>query len=1170
MQFRRVNNITGWVVCIIACLVYILTAEAGGSLWDCGEFVSSAYKLQIPHPPGAPMFVLLGRFFIILFGDNPLTAAKAVNIMNALASGFTILFLFWTITHFARRIVLGWNENGDRILSGTQIIAIMGSGAVGALAYTFSDSFWYSAVEGEVYALSSFFTALVFWAILKWDHAAEEEALDRTRPRTADRWIVFIFFMMGLSIGVHLLNLLTIPAIVLVYYFRKKDHFNYKVIRKWFIWITIIGGVIATIGALIVANSEKSILEPYAAQLESAYGADGAISDSTLAGLCILGIGAAIGLLYLVESINNKRKEEYGGMYIFFILGCVLTGVVQVAVIQYSIKMAGAFDRMFVNSMDLPFFSGFTFFFILLGLLVFIGLRYASKRNWPFLRLGLWCFVFMLIGYSTYITTMIRSNADPSIDMYNVDNPNSLVGYLGREQYGDFPLLYGQKFTADPVQIKENGTRYQKDEKTGKYIPIGKDISYVYLPKDKMVFPRVWDASNDQSHADYYSVFLGIGKTQQGYERDPTFSDNIKFFTSYQLYWMYLRYFMWNFAGKQNDVQGVWSGNVRDGNWITGVPFMDKALYGDQKLMPTTMKENKANNKLFMLPVILGLIGMIYQYRKRGSDFVVSFLLFFFTGFAIVLYLNQPGYQPRERDYAYVGSFYAYAIWIGLAALALIEMGIRNHKKLVRDNMVAGAIIGLVIFVAIAAQYGPASAIIFTLGYFILFAVMGAGLPYMLMALKNPKLITNTSIIICLLAAPVLMASQEWDDHDRSRKTLARDLARDYLESCAPNAIVFSFGDNDTYPLWYAQEVEGIRRDVRVINHSLLGIDWYINQLRYKVNGSAPIDVIYSAEQIQGSNRDQVMFKANTQWPEDKYYSLDSIMRYYIGSEDFDKKEQRGDQALSTFPSHKVYLPVDKQAVLANGTVNASDTGVVSQLMFDIPKNYVLKNDLAVLAIIAANAKNGWNRPIYFTHPYGELGFGNFIRRDGLSYRFVPVANSQLNVDKMLALMTDETKWRAGNADVEGVYFDEENRRHLLTIREAHYQLAYQLALMGRKDDAKKVLDKVDKLISDKNVPYGLNSRGNQHNETSYRLMETAYMAGHTALAKKIGDQVKKDLEQQIAFYESLDETKYGNMENDLKDAKNLLQAIISREKFYSGPQTPEGGTTIPNDSSGK
>lgn len=1169
MQYRRINNITGWIVCIIACLVYVLTAEAGGSLWDCGEFVSSAYKVQIPHPPGAPLFVLLGRVFIILFGDNPLTAAKAVNIMNALASGFTILFLFWTITHFARRIVLGWNTDGTRTLSTTQVIAVMGAGAVGALAYTFTDSFWYSAVEGEVYALSSFFTALVFWAILKWDHVAEEEELNPALPRTADRWIVFIFFMMGLSIGVHLLNLLTIPAIVLVYYFRKRHHFNYKAIRKWFIWVIIIGGVLATIGAIIVAKAEESVLAPYEGQLRDA---DISISDSTLAGLCILGIIGAIGLLYLVESLNKKRKEEYGGMYIFFILGCVLVGVVQVGVIQYSIKLAGAFDRIFVNDMNMPFFVGFAFFFVLLAVLVWLGLRYASRRNWIFLRLGLWCFVFMLIGYSTYLTTMIRSNADPAVDMYNVDNPNSLVGYLGREQYGDFPILYGQKFTARPVAQRDKGTKYQKIG--NKYVAIGKDRDLVYLPKDKMVFPRVWDASNDQNHANYYAYFLGINPTQDGkWDRDPTMGDNIKFFVSYQTYFMYLRYFMWNFSGKQNDAQGLFTGNVRDGNWITGVPFMDKALYGDQSLMPDSMKNNKANNKLFMLPFILGLIGMIYQYRKRGSDFMVSFLLFFFTGFAIVIYLNQPGYQPRERDYAYVGSFYAFAIWIGLAVLAFIEMGVRRYQQLVKENLVVGAVLGAIMLIAaLSAGTSP----LFAIGFFILFAIIGAGLPYMFMALKNPKLITNVSIVLCLLAAPVLMASQEWNDHDRSKKVLARDLARDYLESCAPNAILFSFGDNDTYPLWYAQEVEGIRPDVRVINYSLLGAEWYINQLRYKVNQSNPIDVLFTEKQIEGSNREYVPFKANTAIPDDRYYDLYDLLKNYVGSDDLAKMEEGEDQPFNTFPAHKVSITVNKQAAIANGTVSASDTGIVSEMKFDIPKNTLYKFDLAILGIIAANAQNGWSRPICFTSAFDELGFAKYIRKDGLSYRLVPIENTHydrdktpdMNADKMLGLMLDTQKWRSGNADVPGVYFDEENRRHLLGIRETHVELAYYLAQNNRKDDAIKILERADKMMLEENMPYGMSSRANQHNQTSMYFMEACYLAGDVNLARKVGASVKKDLKQQITFYQSLEGTKAENMDQELQRAQGLLKELETREQRYEHPLSPktEGGTTMNND----
>ncbi|MFN3300350.1 MAG: DUF2723 domain-containing protein, partial [Sediminibacterium sp.] len=422
MQFNKINNITGWLVFIVASAVYTLTAEAGGSLWDCGEFVSSCFKLQIPHPPGAPLFVILGRIFIILFGDDPMSAAKAVNMMSAIASAFTILFLFWTITHFARRII---NIKTTDTPNSYQIWSIMGAGVVGALAYTFSDSFWYSAVEGEVYALSSFFTAIVFWAILKWENHADEPG--------ADRWIVFIFFMMGLSIGVHLLNLLTIPAIVMVYYFRKRESFNYELIRSWFIKIVSVGGGLAFIAALVGAAAEAT---------------DNVPMDGTIGGLMILATIVGVGLLFVIEKWKPTQKAYYGGVYIFFVIGCVITGAVQVGVIQYSIKLAGSFDRWMVNGAGMPFFSGFTLFFVLVAALLWYGLKIAAKKAWPYLTLTIWCISFMFIGYSTYLTTMIRSSANPSVDMYNVDNPMSLVGYLGREQYGDFPLLYGQKFTA--------------------------------------------------------------------------------------------------------------------------------------------------------------------------------------------------------------------------------------------------------------------------------------------------------------------------------------------------------------------------------------------------------------------------------------------------------------------------------------------------------------------------------------------------------------------------------------------------------------------------------------------------------------------------------------------------------------------------------------------------
>ncbi len=1056
MLFTRINNLIGWVVFLIAATVYILTAEAGGSLWDCGEFVSSCFKVQIPHPPGAPLFVIIGRVFIVLFGDNPLTAAKAVNIMSALASAFTILFLFWTITHFARKIM---GLKTSETLTTSQIISVMGAGVVGALAYTFSDSFWYSAVEGEVYALSSFFTAIVFWAILKWEnHASEADA---------DKWIVFIFFMMGLSIGVHLLNLLTIPAIVMVYYFKKQDSFNYAVIRKWFLRIIGVGGALAFIGGLVVSNAEVNPER-------------GVEMDSTLGGLMLLGTIAAIVLLYLFESRGQGIKKTYGGIYIFFVIACAITGIVQVGVIQYTVKAAGTFDRIFVNNFGLPFFTGFTTFFVLVAGLIWYGLKVAASKGWSMLRLGIWCLTFMLIGYSSYVTTMIRSSANPSVDMYNVDNPISLVGYLGREQYGDFPLLYGQKFNARPIDVKNTGMRYQKS--TDKYIELGEDRKYVFAAEDKMVFPRVWDLSNDQNHADYYAYFLGINRLQDGtYERSPNQVDNIKYFFGYQLNWMYFRYFMWNFAGKQNDNQGLFAGNVRDGNWITGIAPIDESLYGNQSAMPDSLKNNKAHNKLFALPFILGLLGMYFHYKKKKSDFGVNFLMFFFTGFAIVLYLNQAGYQPRERDYAYVGSFYAFAVWIGLGVLMVKEL--------------------------LSKSINQASA-------------------------------ASLATIVCLLAVPALMASEEWDDHDRSNKVIARDLAKDYLESCAPNAILFTFGDNDTYPLWYAQEVEGIRKDIRVINYSLLGIDWYINQLRYKVNESPAIDVIWSADQIEGSKRDYIEYKPNASMPDDKFYNLYDVMKNYVGKDNPDNDY--------SFPVKNVTVPVDVAAAVKNGTVNATDS-VLSSLDFSLPRNALMKNESAVLNIIAAN---NWKRPIYFTNAGAELGFDQYLRRDGLSYRLAPVKNSKVNTDWMLDKLTN--KFAFGNANKPGVYFDEENRRHLGGIRSAYAELAIDLAAKNRKEEAKAVLNKVDKMMHESNFGYGLTSRGNLHNRNSLLFLEACYLAGDQTLIQKVSAAVKKDLEQQVNYYNTLSGQKADNMAQEKQTAETYLQALGQMQTMYN------------------
>lgn len=1060
MNFKRTNNIVGWVICIIACTVYIMTMEASGSLWDCGEFISSAYKVQVPHPPGAPLFVLLGRLFTMFL--KPSQAALGMNTMSALASGFTILFLFWTITHFARRLMV--KDNGE--ISREKMIAIMGAGAVGALAYTFSDSFWFSAVEGEVYAMSSFFTAIVFWAILKWEHESEQPF--------ADRWIVLIAYLMGLSIGVHLLNLLTIPAIVMVYYFKR-----YKVTASGTFWA--------------------------------------------------------------------------------FILGCAITGLVQKFIIQDTIKTSGYMDVFFVNSLSLPFFSGFIFYFAALTAVLLYGYRNtrfgvyapliliasviivpafndgagagmiflklivaAAFLLIPYLlktfgiklntegvahsvKLTVSCILFLLLGYSTYITTMIRSTANPSVDMYNVDNPISLVGYLGREQYGDFPLIYGQVFTARPTEYKETGNVYARGK--DKYEIAGKKMEPVYAAEDKMLFPRVWDASNDQGHADYYRSYLGL---QQG--QKPSFGDNVKFFLGYQMNFMYIRYFMWNFAGKQNDTQGY--GNVRDGNWISGIPFLDNFMYGDQSTMPDSLKNNKAHNRLFLLPFLLGVAGFFFHYGRHRRDSLIVGLLFFFTGVAIVLYLNQAGNQPRERDYAYVGSFYAFAVWIGLGVLSVYEFIKRKSK------------------ISFAAPLATA---------------------------------------VCLLAVPVLMGFQEWDDHDRSPKTLGRDVARDYLESCAPNAILFTVGDNDTYPLWYAQEVEGIRTDIRVINLSLLGVDWYIDQQRQKVNESAPVPMSWTPDKYRGETRNYIRFYDAGIVPQDKFVNLAEIMQF-MGSDDDRAKLSTTDGGKENFlPTQKLFIPVDVATAIKNGVVDIKDSAkILPQLPFQISKSYLLKNDLAVYDIIAAN---NWKRPIYFTSPT-DLGINDYLRTDGLTYHLIPMRkesnNDPLGVDNNVnvPVMYNNlmTKFTFGGAENKGTYFDEPNRKLLQYLRNAFTKLGIAMAQENKKADALKVLNKADTMLLEDNFPYAMTSPNNMHNYSSLQTVYGYYLAGDVKKGDEIAQKIIKDCTQQLQYYRALPPSKLGNdLQHDGQLAEQFIQLLQRMKADFGGgaPANAEEHTQI-------
>lgn len=1142
MNFKKVNNLTGWVVFVISMLTYMLTREARGSLWDCGEFVSCAYKLGMPHPPGAPMFTILGRFFIILFGDNSMTAANAVNFMSAAASAGTILFLFWTITHFARKMFVNVGEN----LSAQQIFTVMTAGIIGALAYAFSDSFWFSAVEGEVYALSSFFTALVFWAMLKWEHADEHAGTDAFARARSDRWIVFLFFMMGLSIGVHLLNLLTIPAIVMIYYYRRYQP-------------TVKGSIIA------------------------------------------------------------------------FLIGCAITGIVQVAVIQYSMKAAGLFDVFFVNNLGMPFFTGFAFYFIAVAALIAWAISFRENASqtkiiiWtalfftlaflPFaysgssaaffkiilllivgvvlgyfikpkalniLRLSLWCYAFMMLGYFMYFTSMIRSAANPAIDMNNVDNPINLVYYLSREQYGSAPLIYGPHYAAE-VDYGENGDpydygemQYVKNVKLKKYIPTGRSKDVRYQSSDKQLFPRVWDASNDQGHAQFYADWLGLEQnrdqnTGQVHYGAPSYADNVNWLITYQTSLMYMRYLMWNFAGKQNDIQGF--GNKRDGNWLTGISLLDTPRLGDQNKIPDSIKNNKAHNTLFLLPFILGIVGLVYQYFKNRKDWIVTLLLFFFTGFAVVLYLNQPGNQPRERDYAYVGSFYAFAIWIGLAVVAFVRLA----KEKLNDDafkkvLIYGSVITFFTVLLSSVAATPSVSGILTTSLFsaILYALVTLIIGYIARAVSgqgNNFRMANIATAILCAVVPVLMAQQEWNDHDRSKKTLAPDLAKDYLESCAPNAILFTFGDNDTYPLWYAQEVENVRPDIRIINTSLLGIDWYINQLRYKINNADSIDVIWTPEQIEGHNREYLRVTSPSQaqgLDPNAYYPLYDVLKTVVGKPEIDPESGR-DAGPQNLPIRKFFVPVNKNMVLQNGTALSTDS-VGDQMAFELPAQMgaIQRNDLMILCIIATN---NWKRPIYFTAPYGELGFGQYLRKDGLSYRLVPfpvkapqqnwvtdqvmrqsgAGGTSVRDNNLTAIYNNLIqKYEFGGANRKGVYFDEENRRHLLNIREIFAEAAGNLADGGKKEEAVKLLDKAEQGIDPANMPYAMVSRYALHNQTALLYAEAFYKAGKLDQARKISSAIRKDVTDQRNYYNYLRTAKPEYYQN-LAGAEVPLNEIIGQ-----------------------
>lgn len=1017
-NFRLINTITGWITFIVAAFVYLSTIEPTASFWDCGEFISSAFKLEVGHPPGAPFFMIVGRIFTMFAGDDVTQVAKMVNAMSALASALTILFLFWSVTHLAKKILV---KDGE--MTSGNLIAIIGSGLVGALAYTFSDTFWFSAVEGEVYASSSLFTALVFWAILKWENVADE-------PHS-NRWLIFIAYLMGLSIGVHLLNLLAIPAIVLVYYFRKYE------------------------------------ITPF-------------------------GILKALVLSFLI-----------------------LAGIMYV-VIPGAVKLASIFELLFVNTFGLPYSSGILFYALLLIGLICYGLYITVKKQKVILNTAILVITVILIGYSSYAMLVIRSNADTPMDQNDPEDLFSLLYYLNREQYGDRPLLYGQYFNAPILSSKEGKPSYYKAN--GKYKKNNYRIDYKYDKRYLTFFPRMWSSDTDGGHINAYVRWANLkegdlystrvdengnimrdreGKVMYDYskpKKSPNFAQNVRFFWRYQVVHMYFRYFMWNFAGRQNDIQANFKAEINKGNWISGIPFLDTMRLGNQSQLPDTMKNNKANNKYYMLPLLLGLVGLFYHYKKHRNDFRVTMVLFIMTGIAIVVYLNQNPLQPRERDYAYAGSFYAFAIWIGLGVLAIYEL----LKKIIPS--VSGAVL---------------------------------------------------ASLICLVAVPAVLATENWDDHDRSDRFVARDFAYNYLNSCEENAIIFTNGDNDTFPLWYAQEVEGIRTDVRVMNLSYLGADWYIEQMHRKAYESEPVPFSLTLDKYRSGSRDIV-------------YVLDRIKGYsnlrevvdFVASDD-PRTKQLPDvttQKIDFIPTRRFVIPVDTAKVLANGTVTRDNASKLSPNMIwelEPDRNYLTKNHLMILDLLATNK---WERPIYYAITVSEdnyLNLDNYFQMEGLAYRIVPFTSTGdifgrggINTDVMYDNMINKFRW--GGVENPGLYLDENVLRMLGNFRSSFARLALQLISENKNDSARKALDKCLEVIPDNIVPF---------NVYNILLVEAYYQLGDIEKANQIVEGIKKNVYQDMDYYGSLGRKYMTYLMYEKRIAFYTLDEIRRMATTYNQPE---------------
>ena len=1063
-QYKTVNNLVGWITFLIAATVYCMTIEPTASFWDCPEFITTAYKLEVGHPPGAPFFMLTANLFT-QFVSDPALVAKMVNYMSALMSGACILFLFWSITHLVRKLVITDETNITR----GQLITVMGSGLVGALAYTFSDTFWFSAVEGEVYAYSSMFTAIVFWLILKWEDVADQ-------PHS-DRWIILIAYLTGLSIGVHLLNLLCLPPIVLVYYYKKVPGANAK------------GSLLALAGSMVLVAAVLYGIVPG-----------------------VVKVGGWFELLF----VNSLGMPFNTGVivYVALLAAAIIWGIYE----SYNEKSRTRMNLSFlltIAMLGIPFY-GHGASAVIIGILVLGVLAaylFASKLNEKIrmsartMNTALLCTMMIMVGYSSYALIVIRSVANTPMDQNSPEDIFTLGEYLGREQYGTRPLFYGPAYSSKVALDVEDGycvprqkstdTKYVRKEKTS---PDEKD-SYVELPgrveyeyAQNMLFPRMYSSA----HTAYYKSWQDITGYDVPYDQCgemlmvnmPTQWDNIKFFFSYQLNFMYWRYFMWNFAGRQNDIQS--SGEIEHGNWITGIPFIDNLLYGDQNMLPQELKDNKGHNVFYCLPLILGIIGLFWQAwrgQKGIQQFWVVFFLFFMTGIAIVLYLNQTPGQPRERDYAYAGSFYAFAIWIGMGVAGIVHL-LRNYMKEV-----------------------PAAAL---------------------------------TSAVCLLV-PIQMASQTWDDHDRSGRYVARDFGQNYLMSLqeSGNPIIYTNGDNDTFPLWYNQETEGFRTDARTCNLSYLQTDWYIDQMKRPAYDSPALPITWDrTEYMEGQNeyvpirpdfKKQIdkAYKAaeeevlNGKNPEalnniraqfgDNPYELKNILKYWVRTKD----------GQAVIPTDSIVVKIDKEAVRRSGMMipEALGDSIPDYMHISLkdekgnPKRALYKSELMMLEMLA-NAN--WERPIYMAITVGtdnQLNMREHFIQEGLTYRFTPFDTEALGATIDSEKMYDNlmNKFKFGGIDKPGIYIDENTMRMCYTHRRIFAQLITQLMKEGKKDKALAALEYAEKMIPAFNVPYDVQNG-------ALEMAEAYYQLGNNTKADQIIDELANKSVEYLTWYLSLDD----------------------------------------------